>query len=474
VPTVVSRRGSTRVVAAFALVLSSACSPEPPSPPPKSKPPVVLVVLDAASAAHVSHLGYERCTTPNLDRLAARGLTCRRAEAPAPYTLASISSLLTAKLPDRHGVVQRKRVLKPEETTIAEVLHANGWRTLAAVSNFNGSSHYGCAQGFDQFIEVFHADETRAASFEIGGQEFHTVRGSDFPPIVERWLAIPDARPTFFYLHVLEPHEPYDPPSCFRELWIDPEYAGPFAHGDSGALAAARDGELAVRAEDREAVRALYDANLAYADWTLGEILERLRAGGIDGEALVIVIGDHGEAFWEHGEQGHNTTLFDEMLRVPLVVKFPDSWRRAPQVIDRTVSPMDLLPSLCQWLDLPVPAGVEWDGVPLDESSAAFGEDQRRIVVRTNEAHPDYGLLEGLWKTIVVRDTGSAPRVRAYDLARDPGEQQPFDGATDPRSKRHATLLIEYASGRLTSSALEGRDLTHSEKSLLEGLGYTE
>ncbi|MBI5432781.1 MAG: sulfatase [Planctomycetes bacterium] len=456
------------------LLLVAACGDGEPARRPPPKHPVVLVLLDALAASHVSHLGYERCTTPNLDRLAATGLTCRNALAPAPYTLASVSSLMSARLPDRHGVVQRKTTLDPNGVTLAECLQAAGWRTFGAVSNFNGSALYGCAQGFDDFTEVFRVADGRTADVFEGGQAYHQARASDFPPILERWLAATDERAPFFYLHILEPHEPYDPPSCFRELWLDSAYAGPFAHGDSDSLTPMRHEFHPPDAADRDAVRALYDGNLAYADWMLGRILGRLSEAGLYDEALVIVTSDHGEAFWEHGEQGHNTTLFTEMLRVPLVVKFPSSWKRAPEVLDRTVSPMDLMPSLCQWLDLPVPSGAEWDGVPIDDARAESGADRRRIVLRTNDKHADFGLCEGPWKTLVDRDQTTGAKVTAFDLALDPGELHPIAHTASERAKEHATFLFDYVKLATLGRSSEGRDLTESERAMLQKLGYAE
>lgn len=435
-----------------------------------------LILFDALSAAHVSHLGYERCTTPNLDRLAAEGLTCRNALVPAPYTLASISSVLTGRLPDRHGLVDRHRKLGDHETTLAETLRAAGWRTHAAVANFNGSAFFGCDQGFEEFVEVFRRPDG------AGGVTLGLSHATDFPPHVERWLASADPRPPFVYLHVLEPHEPYDPPSCFRELWVDPNYSGPLVVARSDVLGPLRDEELPATDADRRAVVDLYDGNVAWADWMLGRFLDELRDRELYDDALVIVTSDHGEAFWEHGEQGHNTTLYREMLRVPLVVKFPRSWAREPEVIERTVSPMDLHPSLCEWLDLAVPRGAEFDGRPIEEAlreqraEPTHGEslDPRRIVLRTNAPRPDLGLVDGAWKTIVERGETPSSNVFGFDLAHDPAESSPLRHAQHPRIKTDAQFLFEYYEAARAAATGARHSLSREENAHLESLGYAE
>lgn len=433
----------------------------------------MIVLLDALAASHVSHLGYDRETTPNIDRLASEGWTCRRAMSVAPYTVASIPSVLTGRLPDHHGVVHKNAHLADSEVTIAETLRTAGWRTLAAVGNMNGSALFGNDQGFDEFIEVFRAEDGRAADALLGEPGFHVARANEFPPIVARWLATSDARPPLMYLHILEPHEPYNPPSNFRAKWLRPAYDGPFVNGDSSILVPMRKGYQATDDTDRDAIRALYDGNLLWADSIVGEILERLRDAKLYDEALVIVTSDHGEAFWEHGEQGHNSTLYSEMVRVPLVVKFPRSWGRAPAVLERTVSPIDILPSLCDWLDLPVPP-AKLDGVPLDSAAGPGIEDARRLVLRTNDdTSPDVGLCEGPWKTILYHEPHHGFLVEAFDLVRDPGELDPATLRRGERAHGHSVFLQAF---RLKNgaSARRDRDLSPSERAALEQLGYTE
>ena len=157
-------------------------------------------------------------------------------------------------------------------------------------------------------------------------------------------------QPLLLYLHILEPHAPHLMAEEYRSLWLDPEYDGYFAGGDVRSLMDAIEGKYEPDEQDLAAVIALYDANLRWADHNLGEVRSVLEAAGLWDSALVIVTSDHGEAFWQHGRWGHNDHLFDEQLKVPLVVKLPAG--RGPRGLVRTdlVSILDLVPSLCEWL----------------------------------------------------------------------------------------------------------------------------
>ncbi|MCZ6596699.1 MAG: sulfatase [Planctomycetota bacterium] len=436
-------------------------------------PPVVLVVLDALHAGHVSHLGYERETTPNLDALAAEGVTFTCAIAPAPYTLATIPSILTGRLPETHGLVSRPGRLPAAEITLTELLAGAGYRTRGAVANMNGGKSHGLDQGFEEFVEVFRAEDGRSVDWVADGEEFHLPRAADFPPIVERWLAEADERPLFLYAHILEPHEPYTPPSEFQQLFLDPAYEGIFGVAESEIIKQARRREVELGPEDVEALTALYDANLRYADDAVGRILDQLKEAGLYDQALIIVTSDHGEAFWQHGEQGHNTLLYDEMLRVPLVVKFPSGTGQVGVRVDAMVSPMDVLPTVCEVLDLPHP------GRPLDGTSLwtavrnPTANEGRKIYLRSNHRKPHLGLRTNVHKTIVYREKGSERpvNVERFDLVADPDESE--DVSRKLRAETWADLrhLLDRAN-RPAARVEDGADPSAGEAELLKRLGY--
>jgi arylsulfatase A-like enzyme len=472
-------RPSARALPIVAASWLAACGPETPQPPATrlESPPVVLIVLDALHAEHLSHLGNERETTPVLDALAAEGVTFEACFAPAPYTSASIPSILTGRLPDRHGVVDRSRILPEAETTIAEVLAAAGYETFGAVGNLNGSSLFGCDQGFDNYVEVFRAEDGRSVDAVRGEETLHVATAFDFPPVVAGWLEERDpARPPFLYLHVLEPHEPYAPPQEYRDRFLAADSASELGKpGTSGLqqMKAIRDGGLVLDDQGRAALEALYDANLAFVDQVVGQLLGQLRGAGLYDDALILVTSDHGEAFWQHGELGHNTTLYDEMLHVPLIVKLPGEDAPRGLRVGPQVSVMDLFPSLCEWLDLPAPA-VQLDGVSLtpylrDPDAVDPG---RLLVMRTNTDPPDLALRREGAKTIVLRpQAGEEFRVEHYLLDEDPDETR--DLGQDP-AEEDLRWLWDWNTRTTPEFEQENAELSDAESELMDDLGYAE
>ncbi|QDU68631.1 Arylsulfatase [Planctomycetes bacterium Pla86] len=462
-----------------------ACGGSGAAPAPLGGPPVVLIVLDALSASHVGHLGNERDTTPVLDALAAEGVTCTQAFSPAPYTLAGIPSILTGRLPHRHGLVQKKVVLPELEVTLAEMLARRGYDTLAAIANFNGSSAFNVTQGFDQVIEVFTPSERFPADLSFDGHEMHLPRAAEFVDIMGDWLqsgAGVDA-PAFFYLHLLEPHTPYDPPPEVRALFVDPSYAGPFAGGDVEPLIASNGGTLAIDDTDRQAARDLYDATLRYADSQLGRIFDSLRAAGLYDEAWIVVTSDHGEAFWQHGVWGHNSDLFEEMIHVPLIVKPPADRGMSGVVFDGFVSTVDVVPSLVDWLGLETGMNPPLDGIALGPSFADAGAhpERRELILRTNHSAPHMGVRRAapgeLEKSIVWRQQGRGTRAETtrvvgsdrFDLLADPEELSSVGEAT-PR----ALSLLKPWLEQSARPPEESVSLTPSQEAILRKLGYLD
>lgn len=466
-----SRRGDPsakqpRAAACVATCLLAACGSSNENH--LGRPPILLVVLDALHAGHVSHLGYERETTPHLDRLAALGVSFERAFAPAPYTLASIPSLLTGRLPDHHGLVRPARSLREGEVLLAERLAEVGYRNFAVVANPNGGAEHGIDRGFERFFDL-------AADALDDASSMERIFAPNFPPLVDDWLreVAASTAPTFVYLHLLEPHSPYQPPPHLRALYVDPAYAGPFADGDTQTLIDSVHGEIEATPEDVEAVRGLYDATLRLGDQALGDVLDLFDEAGLLDPALVIVTSDHGEALWERGRWGHNDQLYDEMLHVPLVIKLPLGAGPVGERRQSLVSPMDLFPSIAEWLDLKAPK-KPFDGVSLAAGirDRSLQDTSRTLRLRSNARLPLLGERTLRDKLIVELGQDLEPLgIEFYDFHRDPGERgnryAPGQTALDRRASELALWFREHYDPHVPTRPVDTR-----RARLLSDLGY--
>ena len=465
-----------------------------PAVEPLGRPPVVVVLFDALHAAHLSHLGYPRETTPELDRLVAEGVSFARAFSPAPYTVAGVPSILTGRRPDSHGVTNQAARLASEETTLAEYLRAAGYRTMGAISNLNAGVRLGNDQGFEVFEELFFTDDPDRAEATSEGRPIRLVTADlvvDFARrMLARLAADTSGAPPFLYLHVLEPHAPYVMPSEYRELWLDPDYDGVFVEGDIDPFVRSLNEDLGLEQADIDAATALYDANLRWADHNFGLIRGLLEEAGLWDEALVVVTSDHGEAFWQHGRWGHNDHLFDEQLRVPLIVKLPGAAQDdrpgdgpARNVVrSELVSTIDLVPSVCEWLDLPV-GELALDGLslaPLVEDPG-WTPPPRELILRSHHTIAHLALRTEGEKTIVERAEtvedggfGATVQVRHFDLTADPGERVDLSGQGRVELEGVVGRLEEYGRRSIVDRGERGVGMTRTELHMLKNLGYIE
>jgi hypothetical protein len=273
--------------------------------------PLVLVVLDAARARQLGTYGHARPTTPNVDALAAQGVVFEHAHTSAVFTLAAMSSLWTSLPPSlHHAGVPYDSPLPTEHQTLAELLAAAGYRTAAFVGNTRAGAAYGLARGFGEYRE--------APAQASGAGTAALVQAA------RAWLREHRADRFFFYVHLREPHFPFDPPPPFATLF-GPDGALPAeARRDPQWYRAVNQGRPITPGEVQDLVRA-YDRNLAYADAMVGELVAELRTLGLDDTALVVVTADHGEALYEHGFISHNEQVYEESTHVPLVLRLPDA-----------------------------------------------------------------------------------------------------------------------------------------------------
>ena len=322
---------------------------------------VLIYMVDALRADHLSCYGYRRTTTPYLDALADGSGAVRfsHAYSPSTWTKPVAASILSGCYPPAHGVRTRNDLFIRSVPRLPELLQSAGYRTAAVSTIGNVSSALGFAIGFDHFVDLYkepsldsRREVSNTGAWKLYFEEDTTVvlpLAEDVNRFALAWLDEAheaDARPWFLFLWVLDPHDPYYPPPGY-DRWLDPAYRGRI---DGSAESVRR---VRGRADVQRLVD-LYDGEIAYADEQFGHLVADLRARGLYDDTLIVVAGDHGEAFGEHGDYVHGHLAYDEVMHVPLIVKLPGAVGSAGR---GTVSPAlaqltDIAPTVLDALGL--------------------------------------------------------------------------------------------------------------------------
>lgn len=430
--------------------------------------PVIVLLIDTLRPSVLGSHGGSPELAPHLDRLAREGVRFEQAMAPASFTIASVASLLTGTHTWTHDTWQWGATVPESVTTYAQAFRQAGYRTAGVTFSPNGSSRFGFGRGFDDWVDDWKG---------------HT-RADAVLDHADRVLAEDDGRPLFLWLHVLEPHEPYHPPAPWRDTH-DPSYEGEIT-GSPAVLWDIRKRVLVPTPRDIEHLRAEYADNVAWVDSVVGRLRSRLEDAGLWDEALVAVVSDHGEGFLEHDGKvhagmGHSSTVYDEMVQVPLLLRLPSRAGLAGVVVPEPVASFDLLPTLLELVGAPVPprdalAGPRSQASRIWRATGAVtgAGDDDRVLLTHSQSHeagrlaPSFGLRQGRWK--LVATTGDAPEL--YDIPVDPGERR--DLAADRPVLTGLLLQTLRRSGAVeggTASALPA-GLDPETLKELQALGY--
>lgn len=314
---------------------------------------VVLISFDALQAAHVGCLGYERDVTPNLDAFAAGSFRFERNYSVASWTVPSSMTWFTGVYPSEHGLTnkfavysaQEKRParlaeLAPNITTLAQVLQQNGYATGGFTGNAGVSGDFGFAQGFD----TYYHEKQKFGSFDQS------------IPAALQWLDVHGNRKFFLFLHGYDCHGQFSPVGGYDFRFVDRQYDGKF-RGTQQEQELLREeglarGRLELRDADVQFWRAIYDEKIQRADEKFGKFLREFKQRGLLEKTLFIVTSDHGTEFYEHQRLDHGFSLYDEQLRVPLVIKLPG--QKSGQPIAERVSSISLMPTILDLLDVPL------------------------------------------------------------------------------------------------------------------------
>lgn len=417
-------------------------------------PNIILISIDTLRSDHLGCYGYERPTSPALDRLCEDSVVFTQSIAHAPSTLHSHASILTSLIPHHHAAAwQGKTRLAEECLTVAEVAKNAGAATAAFTGGGQMDRIFGLDQGFDLYekpkTQTFEGivdpaktwiEQHRAAEAEEGGNPF------------------------FLFLHTYETHHPYEPPADLFELF-DTGYEGELPDRISVDLIKAINKQEYELAEgDLEHIVNTYDAEIRSMDRTLGQFIDYLKEEGLYDNTMIVFTSDHGEEFGEHGKVGwHSHTLFDELLAVPLVVKYPNQ-KYAGKRVGAQVRGIDVAPSIVAALGLSQP--TQFSG--LDLAPLAEGTDTTSRVTTSR------------MDRVVGRDIDSVRtpewklfREQLFDLEADPQEQ--WDTSLN-RPRVVERLREELATAVASRDRCLGPQVVPTGTTLdeLKALGYLE
>ena len=407
---------------------------------------VIVVQADTLRRDDLDVYGHSRETAPTIRRMASEGALFRQAIAQAPWTKVSTPSIMTSLYPTTHGVHRIADRLPASATTMAEVYRAAGHATLQLSSNSFTAALTNLHQGFEEL------HESGSLSGRAGPHSSKTAR--EYVDRLTEWLERHRDEPFFVFLHINDPHAPYEPRSPYNTLWNEPG-ASDTHKQDVDRLARfisapgfkrmgmATRAELAASGLDAGAylgrVRGWYDGSIRGLDTEMGRLLERLRTLGLDGQTLLVFLSDHGEEFHEHGGMWHGHSVHGELTNVPLVMRWPGGLK-AGTVVEEPVQLIDVMPTVVDLSGLPAPPKMQGRSLAALVRAADGGDSagrtrrgappaiSERAVPEALETDPpvteNYAITLGEWKLVHNRTRKpSAPEFELYDVRKDPGEQ---------------------------------------------------
>lgn len=425
-------------------------------------PNVILISLDSLRADHLGVYRYDRETSPAINQLASDATVFERAVAPTPWTLPTHVSLLTSQYAHTHQVDRLNRSLPRNTLTLTSALKSADYSTHAIVSGPLLQARYGMDNGFDAYDDTLARGSNRASHSKVTGEAMVTQ--------VSRFLG--SAEPPFFlFAHYWDAHYDYNPPDRYARRF-DPEYSGKVSPVDFIRNKAINKN---MERRDLDHLIALYDAEITWVDTQVGKLVAALKQSGHYENSIIILTADHGDEFFEHGEKGHQHSLYEELLHVPLIMKFPDV--EGGGRIPSRVSLIDVMPTVLDALGLDIPHGTQGRSVwPLLRGES---QPERTIFAETNRTRKDIGdpvqskswaVYEGRFKLIVFAKDRYPPEL--YDLDADPGETHNLVGTVDhePYLRRLQDWL------RSTPVHAPGHEIELDEETAneLESLGYID
>jgi len=422
------------IAATLIVTATSATAQTKPRVPqkPQLRPNVILITIDTLRADHVGCYGAESVKTPTLDALARDGVVFDRAISQVPLTWPSHAVILTGTYPFQNGVQDfTGQPLAPQFKSVAQAFKQAGYATGAVVSAFVLDRSWGLGRGFDFYDDAFSAETFQKKDIGLVDR-----RAGESVAHALAWLNKTPHRPFFLWLHLYDPHNPYDPPEPYST-----EYRG---H--------------------------LYDGEIAYADHELGKLIAWLKRSRLYDSSLILAASDHGESLGEHGEDEHGFFIYNATVHVPLIVKPPAGRRIAPGRRGQPVETAAIAASLLQLAGIHDPIERQF------QSKSMFGAASGDSTPAYSETF--YPFSSFGWSALHSLQTGryhyiDAPQLELYDLDKDPAEthniaaDQPATVAVLKETLQQRLATNPFAARRETSG-----NLNPDAQEKLQALGY--
>jgi arylsulfatase A-like enzyme/Tfp pilus assembly protein PilF len=390
---------------------------------------VFLITIDTLRADHVHCYGYGRIRTPALDALAKEGILFAQAFTPSPITNTSHTSILTGLLPSTHGVTDFGVPLAGKNQTLAELLKKQGYETAAFIGSVVLDSREfapGLDRGFDFYDNFPRPARTKSRWGRL------ERRGEDVVQHANAWLNAHPASPHFVWIHLYDPHDPYEPPPPYSEIYKE----------------------------------RLYDGEIAYADSVLAGFVSFLKKHAWYDDSIIVVVGDHGEGLGEHHEKTHGIFLYDSTTHVPLIIKLP-AQRNSGRLVKSQVRTLDIFPTVLDLLHVSPPTRLDGESLRPYWSAA---QDAGRIVF----GETDYPLRFGWAPLRSIRADGlkfiEAPRPELYDLNHDPLEEINNYAPWDASVQKFRAMLVDRR--RVSPPSPSAQSIPQSTIDELKALGY--
>lgn len=417
------------VLAAF--VAGLLCSVAPAAE--KAGPNVVVITIDTLRADHLACYGYKRIKTPNIDQLAKSGVRFANAFTAVPITLPSHTALMTGQYPMATGVHDFSgNKLPPGSMTLARVLRSHGYSTAAFTASAALDSRFGLNQGFDTYYDHFNLGHSR----EIHLDEIER-RGDKVVDLALTWLGSHHQKPFFLWVHLYDPHAPYDPPEPYARLYRTHPY----------------------------------DGEIAFADAQVGRLSDYLKQQHLYESSLIVLASDHGESLGEHGEKTHGFFIYNATLHVALIVRIPGD---PPRIVPQGVSLVDVMPTVLQALGIARPPSAQGQsllslmlGRQSSRDSGQYAENYAPLI------HFGWNRLFGIeWRGMEYIET---TRPELYDLKTDPHETHNLysthQALAHEMNQRLRDLIRRYTSAGKASAAA-ARSTDPALLASLRSLGY--